>query len=118
MSISPAAQEFIDYELSSWKYQNENYTPSKCLPYILGEQPLPAGSKIHIKSGCVLRENQIGKGMGSAHGGPWQSAKPADEHFLGEPGTIKDLQNPRRNLLPVMKPPIHCTTHTAVCLTL
>lgn len=77
---------FIDYELSSWKYQNESYTPSKYLAYILGEQPLPADSKIHIKSGCVLRENQ---GMGSAQGGPWQPHKPEDERFIGEPGEIK-----------------------------
>jgi len=33
-------------------------------------------------------------------------------------GIMADLQNPRRNLPPVMKPPIHCTTHTAACLTL
>lgn len=77
---------FIDYELSSWKYQNEGYTPSKYLSYILGEQPLPVGSKIHIKAGYVLRE----KGMGSAHGGPWTPKKPGDERFVGEPGTIKD----------------------------
>lgn len=57
---------FIDYELSSWKYQNESYTPSKYLACILGAQPLPADSKIHIKSGCVLREN---KGMGAPMAG-------------------------------------------------
>lgn len=78
---------FIDYELSSWKYQNENDTPSKYLAYILGGQPLPAGGKIHIKSGYVLRESK--KGMGSAYGGPWKPAKPADERFIGEPGEIK-----------------------------
>ena len=77
---------FIDYELSSWKYQNESYTPSKYLAYILGAQPLPADSKIHIKSGCVLREN---KGMGSAHGGPWKPHKPEDEKFIGTPGEVK-----------------------------
>lgn len=77
---------FVDYELSSWKYQNENYTPSKYLTYILGEQPLPTGSKIRIKSGCVLKKN---KGMGSAQGGPWKPAKPADERLVGKPGEIK-----------------------------
>lgn len=81
---------FIDYELSSWKYQNESYTPSKYLAYILGEQPLPIGSKIRIKFGCVLRENK--KGMGSVHGGPWQPHKPEDERFIGEPGEIKPLR--------------------------
>lgn len=78
---------FIDYELSSWKYQNKDYTPSKYLSYILGEQPLPENSTIHIKSGYVLRDNR--KGMGSAYGGPWKPAKPADERLIGEPGTIK-----------------------------
>lgn len=70
-----------------WKYQNESYTPSKYLTYILGEQPLPADSKIHIKSGYVLREN---KGMGSAQGGPRQPHKPEDERFIGEPGARTD----------------------------
>lgn len=32
--------------------------------------------------------------MGSAQGGPWQPAKPADERFLGEPGAIKDTWIP------------------------
>lgn len=30
----------------------------------------------------------------SAHGGLWQPAKPADERFLGKPGTIKDTWVP------------------------
>lgn len=80
---------FIDYELSSWKYQNKDYAPSKYLSYILGEQPLPANSKIHIKSGYVLRDNPLDKGMGSAHGGPWTPKKPEDKRFIGEPGEIK-----------------------------
>lgn len=79
---------FIDYELSSWKYQNEDYTPSKYLSYILGKRPVPPGSKIHIKSGCVLRESQL-KGMGSAYGGPWTPKKPEDERSIGEPGETK-----------------------------
>lgn len=79
---------FIDYELSSWKYQNEDYTPSKYLSYILGKRPVPPGSKIHTKSGCVLRESQL-KGMGSAYGGPWTPKKPEDECFIGEPEEIK-----------------------------
>lgn len=39
-------------------YQNLNYTQYKHSFHILGEQPSPAGSKIHIKSGYVLRENK------------------------------------------------------------
>lgn len=81
---------YVDYELSSWKYQNDDYTPSKFLPYICGEMPLPGNSGIVIKSGCVLREDTDFKGMGSAYGGAWQPAKPEDERFLGKPGEIKD----------------------------
>lgn len=80
---------YVNYELSSWKYQNEAYTPSKYLPYICGERPLPIGSDLRIKSGYVLRDNPFSKGMGSAYGGKWKPAKPGDERFLGRPGEIK-----------------------------
>lgn len=62
---------FIDYELSSRKRQNVNDTPSKYLFYILGEQPLSTGSKIHIKSGYVLRENKkVWEAPMAGHGSP------------------------------------------------
>ena len=80
---------FVDYELSSWKYQNDNYIPSKFFPYICGEKPLPENSGIVVKSGCVLREDVQVKGMGSAYGGDWKPAKPEDQRFLGQPGEIK-----------------------------
>lgn len=80
---------YVNYELSSWKYQNEAYTPSKYLPYICGERPLPIGSDLRIKSGYVLRDDPFNKGMGSAYGGKWKPAKPGDERLLGEPGEIK-----------------------------
>jgi len=85
---------YVDYELSSWKYQNEEYVPSKYLPYICGEAPLPPDSGIVIKSGCVLREDTPFKGMGSAYGGEWKPAKAEDERFLGKPGEIKKTQAP------------------------
>lgn len=83
---------YVNYELSSWKYQNEEYTPSKYLPYICGQQPLPPGSELRIKSGYVLRDDPFGKGMGSAYGGTWKPKKPEDERLLGKPGEI----NPSR----------------------
>jgi len=87
---------FVDYELSSWKYMNDNpYAPSKYAKYICGEEPLPVGSNLIIKGGYVVNENNedynniIQTGMGSAYGGKWKPKKPEDERFLGEPGEIK-----------------------------
>ncbi len=79
---------FVDYELSSWKYQNKEYTPSKYAKYITGELPLPKNCDIIIKKGympSVFEE----KGMGSAYGGEWQPKKEADKRLVGEPGEIK-----------------------------
>nr|WP_319487803.1 DUF4417 domain-containing protein [uncultured Caproiciproducens sp.] len=87
---------FVDYELSSWKYMNDDpYTPSKYAKYICGEKPLPVGSNLIIKNGYVVNEEPISynccvqAGMGSAFGGQWKPKKPEDERFLGEPGEIR-----------------------------
>ncbi len=114
---------YVDYELSSWKYQNEEYAPSKYLPYIRGKAPLPPDSGIVIKSGCVLREDTSFKGMGSAYGGVWKPSKPEDERFLGEPGEINLSHTTKGDLIethigqmaepigkyitPTMAPPVH-----------
>ncbi|NMP37835.1 MAG: DUF4417 domain-containing protein [Clostridiales bacterium] len=84
---------YVDYELSSWKYQNDDYIPSKFAKYICGEQPLPTGSNLVIKSGWIAPYSD-GKGMGSAYGGKWQPKKTADERFLGKPGEIKEYIKP------------------------
>ena len=70
---------FVDYELSSWKYRNDDpYVPSKCAQYICGEEPLPVGSNLIIKSVYIASENDgdynsiVQNGMGSAYGGPWK----------------------------------------------
>lgn len=84
---------FVDYELSSWKYQNDDYRPSKYVPYILGEKPLPDNSGVVIKQGYILRESCSFKGMGSAFGGEWRPHKPNDERFLGEPGEVKSSRS-------------------------
>lgn len=84
---------YVDYELSSWKYQGEKYAPSKYLPYICGEAPLPPDSGIVIRTGCILRDDPPHKGMGSAYGGKWKPAEPEDERFIGEPGEVKQTQS-------------------------
>lgn len=77
---------FVDYELSSWKYQNDDYLPSKYIDFILGNKPLPNDSHIVMKSGYITREDVSFKGMGRARGGEWKPSKKEDERFLGKPG--------------------------------
>lgn len=78
----------IDYDRSSWMYQDKPDTPSKYLPYICGELPSPEDSGLIIKRGYVLLDH-IELGMGSAYGGAWRPKKKADERFLGKPGEVK-----------------------------
>jgi hypothetical protein len=74
---------------------DDPYAPSKYVKYICGEEPVPIGSNLIMKSGYVVGENDrdynsiIQTGMGSAYGGQWKPAKLEDERFLGEPGEIK-----------------------------
>ena len=79
---------FVDYDLSSWKYQNKDYTPSKYVEYITGELHLPPDCDIIIKRGYIPSQKEE-KGMGSAYGGEWQPKKEEDKRFLGEPGEVK-----------------------------
>ncbi len=81
---------FVDYDLSSWKYQDKDYTPSQYVKYITGELPLPSDCDIVIKRGYIPSQNEE-KGMGSAYGGEWQPSpnKPDDTRFLGKPGEVK-----------------------------
>lgn len=71
---------FVDYELSSWKYQNDDYMPSKYVDYIWGNKPLPNGSNVVIKVGYIMRNDVDIKGMGNAFGGDWKPSpnKPND----------------------------------------
>lgn len=72
----------VDYELSSWKYQNKGQE-------ILHTQP--SGGIMITKT--ILQPDGLfelaWKGSGSAYGGPWKPKKPGDERFLGKPGEIK-----------------------------
>ncbi len=76
---------FVDYELSSWKYQKDLSELSPYAKYICGGLPLPEDSDIIIKKGYVE------KGTGSAHGGKWQPNpnKPQDQRYVGSPGEVK-----------------------------
>ena len=78
---------FVDYELSSWKYQDNKQSFSKYVKYITGELPLPDDCDIIIKKGFVDTLEE--KGMGSSRGGEWRPKKEEDERFLGKPGEIK-----------------------------
>lgn len=82
--------EFVDYELSSWKYQEKEYEPSPYAKYISGELLLPENSGIIIKRGFVLPGT---KGMGSAYGAKWKPNpnKPNDMAFIGPPNSIQRM---------------------------
>ena len=83
---------FVDYELSSWKYQGQldNAPLSPYAKYIAGYLPLPENSGIVIKQGCIIHD-RAEKGSGSAYGGKWRPNpnKPYDSRFVGTPGEIK-----------------------------
>ena len=72
----------VDYELSSWKYQNKSQE-------ILHTQP----SRGMIVTKTILQPDKLfqiaWKGSGSAYGGQWKPKKPGDDRFLGKPGEIK-----------------------------
>ena len=86
---------FVDYELSSWKYQEKECRPSPYVKYITGELPLPENSGILIKRGCLISTD---KGMGSAYGAQWKPNpnKPNDMAFIGPPNTIQRIFIPNR----------------------
>ncbi len=63
---------FVDYDLSSWKYMNDDYAPSKFAKYISEQKPIPTNCNLVIKRGYVMSNHDISKGMGSAYGGKWQ----------------------------------------------
>lgn len=72
----------VDYELSSWKYQNKSQE-------ILHTQP--SGGIMITKT--ILQPDGLfelaWKGSGSAYGGPWKPKKPGDEKFLGQPNSVQ-----------------------------
>lgn len=86
---------FVDYELSSWKYQEKECRASPYVKYITGELPLPENNGIIIKRGCLISTD---KGMGSAYGAQWKPNpnKPNDMAFIGPPNTIQRIFIPNR----------------------
>ncbi len=72
----------VDYELSSWKYQNKSQE-------ILHTQP----SRGIMVTKTILQPDELfqiaWKGSGSAYGGQWKPKKPGDEKFLGQPNSIQ-----------------------------
>ena len=90
---------FVDYELSSWKYQGqlEAAPLSPFAKYIAGRLPLPENSGLVIKQGCIIHDRSE-KGSGSAYGGKWRPnpEKPNEMILRGEPNTIKLVFIPNR----------------------
>lgn len=76
---------FVDYELSSWKYQNSDKPFVKTF---FGQLIPYKNSDIIYKRGYVIPYAEE-KGMGSAYGGKWKPKTPEDQRFFGEPGEIK-----------------------------
>ena len=74
---------YVDYERSSWRYMNyeRTFTNTDLEAYKI------AGT---AHSRCdTIEPFLVGKGEGSAYGGPWKPMKPEDERLIGTPGEIK-----------------------------
>ena len=76
---------YVDYERSSWKYMNyERSCACEDLEsFKIGRQPPILYDTIASFIDVPL------KGGGSAYGGKWKPAKPADSRFIGKPGETK-----------------------------
>ncbi len=71
---------YVDYELSGWKYLNEE---KKGLPKHTENVRI-------VHKICVQPPGFFCKGSGSAYGGKWIPKKEEDKRLLGEPGEIKE----------------------------
>lgn len=74
---------YVDYELSSWKYMSYENDCSEENLYCF---KIPDTSR---RDCDIMSAYMISAGGGSAYGGKWRPAKPADERFMGKPGEIK-----------------------------
>lgn len=74
---------YVDYDRSSWRYMSyERSLPKEDLDAYKIGSTTPA-------SYDILAPYMVSKGGGSAYGGGYKPAKPADERFVGTPGEIK-----------------------------
>lgn len=80
---------YVNYELSSWKYQKNEQPLSPYVDCILGKSPIPKNSTLVVKSGHIIHENLRKKGAGSAYGGTWVPKSDDDKLLHGEPGQKK-----------------------------
>ena len=76
---------FVDYELSSWKYQGDN---SPFVKTFYGQLMPHRNDDIIYKRGYVLSYAEE-KGMGSAYGGKWKPTTKANNRLIGPPGEIR-----------------------------
>ena len=74
---------YVDYELSSWKYQKSNSNA-------LSEDT----TNVRIIHKTMVQPRGLNgllrKGSGSAYGGKWKPKKEDDKRLLGKPGEIKE----------------------------
>ncbi len=79
---------FVDYELSSWRYQKNSDLSAKIVKTYCEDLLFNEKCDKIVKSGYYFTEQEL-KGTGSAYGGEWKPKKPADQRLLGKPGEIK-----------------------------
>ena len=75
---------YVNYEQSSWKYQQKDFELSQYSEYICGQKPLPENDNVIIKSGFVL-PFVYKKGMGDAEGEQWIPKRKMTNVFWGIP---------------------------------
>ena len=73
---------YIDYELNSWKYLNDE----KMKSYFKHTDPVLTGMS---ERDIIYKTGYVCKGGGSAYGGKWIPKKEADKRFVGKPREIK-----------------------------
>ena len=86
---------YVDYELSSWKYMNDEKIFSD-----YDVNPYKIGGNFHAI--CDTMEPYLlggaAKGGGSAYGGEWRPSKEDDKRFVGSPGSINRTVDAHGNL--------------------
>ena len=86
---------YVDYELSSWKYMNDEKIFSD---YDVNSYKI--GGNFHAI--CDTMEPYLlggaAKGGGSAYGGEWRPSKEDDKRFVGSPGSINRTVDAHGNL--------------------
>ena len=81
---------YIDYELNSWKYPNDE----KMKSYFKYTDPVLTGMS---ERDIIYKTGYVCKGGGSAFGGDWKPKKESDKHFLSKPNSIQHTHKEGKN---------------------